>query len=296
VSEGNPRVLTAELAVAAQCELGEGPLWDPLTQRLLWLDIPGAQVHWLDPASGEHMQFSAGPEITSAGLTDGGGLIVTLTDGFATCHADGSGLHRLDGPAVGAGVRFNDGKPDPWGSYWAGTMATDEVTPAGSLYRLSPAGQVSELITGVALSNGLDWSDDRRLFYYIDSPTGGVDVFDSDPADGTLTGRRRHIDIDPAQGMPDGMTLDAEGCAWVAVWDGSQVRRYTPDGRLDTIVELPVQQVTSVAFGGPDLSVLFITTARQDFTAGQRQAQPHAGDLFCCEPGAAGRPAFRFSG
>jgi len=162
----------------------------------------------------------------------------------------------------------------------------------GSLYQLSPDGAVTELIGGVALSNGLDWTDDRRVFYYADSLAGGVDAFATDPDAGTLSGRRRFAEV--SGGMPDGLTLDAEGCLWLAVWGSSELRRYTPDGRLDTAVKLPVSQVTSAAFGGADLSTLYITTARENFTPADLREQPHAGDIFACTPGVTGRPPFLF--
>jgi sugar lactone lactonase YvrE len=192
-------------------------------------------------------------------------------------------------------VRFNDGKPDPWGNFCAGTMAWDETGhPPGSLYRLSPDGTVTELFGGVGLSNGLDWTDDRRLFYYADSNSGRVDLFDSDPDTGALAARRPFVSVPQADGIPDGLTLDAEGCVWLAVWDSGELRRYTPAGRLDTVVRLPARQVTSAAFGGSDLGTLYITTARTGLSPADRAGQPHAGDIFACTPGVTGRPPFLF--
>ena len=136
--------------------------------------------------------------------------------------------------------------------------------PPCSLYRLTPDGAVTELLGGVGLSNGLDWSDDRRAFYYADSPSGGVDLFGTDPDTGALSDRRRFITV--SGGIPDGLTLDAEGCLWLAVWGTGELHRYTPDGTLNTVVRLPVSQITSAAFGGADLSTLYITTARENFT------------------------------
>ena len=138
----------------------------------------------------------------------------------------------------------------------------------------------------------MDILSGRRVFYYSDSHAGGVDVFDTDPDTGALSGQRRLVEV--SGGLSDGLTLDAEGCLWLAVWGSSELRRYTPDGRLDTIVRLPVSQVTSAAFGGADLSTLYITTARENFTPADLAAQPHAGDIFACTPGVAGRPPFLF--
>lgn len=284
--------LDADVAVQAQCELAEGPVWDAARGLLRWVDILPGRVHALHPASGTHSWFELGDPVTAVGLTRGGGLVLALVDRFALADHDGRGLRRLDGFTVDrAVVRFNDGKPDPWGNFWAGTMAWTSGPPC-SLYRLSADGEVTELLGGVGLSNGLDWSDDRTAFYFADTDSGGVDVFDSDPDTGALSGRRRFVTV--SGGGPDGLTLDAEGCLWLAVWGSGELRRYTPDGRLDTVVSLPVRQVTSAAFGGADLGTLYITTARENFTAADLREQPHAGDIFACTPGVIGRPPFLF--
>jgi len=288
------RTLDVELAFPAQCELAEGPVWDAGRGLLRWVDILPGHVHALDPVSGAHSSFGAGQPVGTVGLTRGGGLVLALAGGFALSGPDGQDLRPFGDLAVDRSVRrFNDGKPDPWGSFWAGTMGVPEDSGVpGSLYQLSPDGAVTELIGGVALSNGLDWTDDRRVFYYADSLAGGVDAFATDPDTGTLSGRRRFAEV--SGGMPDGLTLDAEGCLWLAVWGSSELRRYTPDGRLDTAVKLPVSQVTSAAFGGADLSTLYITTARENFTPADLREQPHAGDIFACTPGVTGRPPFLF--
>ncbi len=259
------------------------------------MDILPGHVHALDPATGARAWFDAGDPVGTVGLTRGGGLVLALVDGFALADHDGRHLRRVPGFAVDRTViRFNDGKPDPWGNFCAGTMAWQEGTgPTCSLYRLSPDGEVTELFGDVGLSNGLDWSDDRTAFYYADSHSRGVDVFGTDPDTGALGGRRRFINI--SGGLPDGLTLDAEGCLWLAVWGSGELRRYTPDGRLDTVVRLPVRQVTSAAFGGADLGTLYITTARENFTPADLRKQPHAGDIFACSPGVTGRPPFLFA-
>jgi sugar lactone lactonase YvrE len=291
------RVLSADVVVPAQCELAEGPVWDPGRGLLRWVDILAGDVHAYSPATGAHSWFAAGDPVGAVGLTRSGGLVLALVDGFAVTEgqfADKPLLTRIDGFATDrATVRFNDGKPDPWGNFCAGTMPWTDGAAPGRLYRLSPDGSVRVLVEDVALSNGLDWSDDLRLFYFADSLSGGVDAFATDPANGALGARRRFVTVSDADGVPDGLTLDAEGCLWLAVFGGGEVRRYTPAGVLDTVVRLPVSQVTSAAFGAD--GVLYITTARENFTAEKRRAQPHAGDIFCCTPGVAGRPAFRFS-
>jgi sugar lactone lactonase YvrE len=288
------RMLGAETAVAARCELAEGPVWDASRALLRWVDILAGRVHAFDPATGVQAQFDVGAPVGAVGLTRSGRLVLALVDGFALADHDGQRLARVPGFAIDrAAVRFNDGKPDPWGNFCAGTMAwAEQDGPPCSLYRLSPDGTVTELLGEVSLSNGLDWSDDRRAFYYADSNSGGVDRFDTDPDTGALAGRRRFVSVE--QGIPDGLTLDADGCVWLAVWGSGELRRYTPDGRLDAVVQLPARQVTSAAFGGDDLGTLYITTAREGFTPADAREQPHAGDIFACTPGVTGRPPFLF--
>ena len=288
------RVIEAEVAVAGGFELGEGPVWDASRGRLVWVDILAGYVHALDPATGARTWFEAGDSLGAVGLTRSGRLVLALADGFALADHDGERLARVPGFSVDRNaIRFNDGKPDPWGNFCAGTMAWDESgNPPGSLYRLAPDGTVTELFGGVGLSNGLDWTDDRRLFYYADSNSGRVDQFDTDPDTGALAARRPFVTVPEADGIPDGLTLDAEGCVWLAVWGSGELRRYTPAGQLDTVVRLPARQVTSAAFGGPDLGTLYVTCAWEGLSPADRAEQPHAGDIFAGTPGVTGRAPF----
>ncbi|MFY9932354.1 MAG: SMP-30/gluconolactonase/LRE family protein [Streptosporangiaceae bacterium] len=287
------RRLDAELVVPAQCELAEGPLWDAGRGLMRWVDILRGQVHALDVATGQHTWFGTGDEVGTAGLTRDGGLVLALSDRFARSGSDGQNLRPVDGFTIDGGTfRFNDGKPDPWGNFWAGTCTRADKGPPCAMYRLTPDGTVTELFGGIGLSNGLDWSDDRTAFYFADSHAGGVDVFTADPATGTLSDRRRFAEV--TGGLPDGLTLDSEGGLWLAVWGSGELRRYTPGGQVDVVVSLPVTQVTSAAFGGPALDTLYITTARENFNPADLAAQPHAGDIFACTPGVTGRLPFGF--
>ncbi|MGD0555078.1 MAG: SMP-30/gluconolactonase/LRE family protein [Streptosporangiaceae bacterium] len=296
------RVLSADLAVPSGCELAEGPVWDPDRGLLRWVDILPGVVHAFDPATGAHTSFPVGDPVGAVGLTTSGGLMLAMVDGFAI--HDGERLNWLPGFSTDREtVRFNDGKPDPWGNFCAGTMPWTAGGPdrtddglRGCLYRLTPAGTVTTMVTDVGLSNGLDWSGDRRSFYFADSTAGGVDVFGTDPDSGALGERQRLITVTEPGCVPDGLTLDSEGCLWLAVWGTGEVRRYTPAGTVDVVVRLPVRQVTCMAFGGADLRTLYITTGREDFTEADLLAEPHAGDIFCVDPGVTGRPAYRFAG
>jgi sugar lactone lactonase YvrE len=288
--------LRAEVALGVQASLGEGPVWDERDGTLVFVDIEQGSVYRYDPSSGRAVSFSTGTHVGAVGLRSDGGLVLALLDGFALSGPAGEALEPVPGFATDASaVRFNDGEVDPWGRFVAGTMDWGFVKPVGSLYRLSPDGEVETLLSGVTISNGLAWTPDRTVMYYVDTPTLGVDAFDVDPDDGTMTRRHRVITIDEAEhGRPDGIALDVEGCVWVACYWGSRVCRFTPEGRLDKVVHLPASCVTSVAFAGPRLDQLYITTARTDLDAGRLAGEPHAGDLFVVDPGVAGIAPARF--
>jgi sugar lactone lactonase YvrE len=191
-------------------------------------------------------------------------------------------------------MRSNDAKADPAGRLWLGTMPYDESPGAAALYRLDPgaAGPI-RVLGDVTISNGLGWSLDASTMYYIDTATGRVDTFDYDIGTGAIAGRRPFVEIDPADGHPDGMCVDAEGAIWVALWQGSAVRRYTPDGRLDRVVPTPTPKTTSCAFAGDGYRLLIITTAAM----GRPAADTAAGLTYAYEPGdVVGRPVDRYAG
>jgi sugar lactone lactonase YvrE len=190
--------------------------------------------------------------------------------------------------------RMNDGACDPAGRFWAGTMALDERPHAGALYRLDPDLTVRTMLTDVTISNGIDWSPDGRRMYYVDSPTRRIDVFDFDPGTGAIADRRPFVDVPAESGIPDGITVDAAGFVWLALWGGAALHRYDPDGARERAVALPVSHPTSCAFGGPGLDELYVTSARRDLTRDERARQPMAGGLLRLRPGVAGRPAHVF--
>jgi sugar lactone lactonase YvrE len=290
------RTLTTELLLDAQAELAEGPFWDAATERLLWVDILPGVVHRCDDTGGRTEDRAFGPTVGAAVPRATGGLVLAAGDGFVLLDEDGEVERRIPVEADRPGTRMNDAACDPAGRLWAGSMVEDQSAPDAALYRLDADGTVARVLTGITVSNGTGWSPDGSTMYYVDSPTGGVDRFDFDVDAGTLRGRRRLADVPTADGDPDGLCVDETGCLWVAVWGAGQVRRYTPDGALDTIVEVPATQTTSCAFGGPGLRQLFITTARVGLTAQERAEQPYAGALFVCEPGTAGSVTPTFAG
>jgi sugar lactone lactonase YvrE len=193
--------------------------------------------------------------------------------------------------------RFNDGKCDPRGRFWAGTMSMSREARAASLYVLDPDLSVRRVLQSVTTSNGLDWSPDHSTLYYIDTPTLQVSAFDYDEETGTIERRRVIIDFPQGMGRPDGMTIDVEGMLWIAHWDGARISRWDPQsGNMLAQIPVPATQVTSCAFGGPELDRLYITTARHGLDEMQLQSQPHAGGVFMARPGVGGFPANEFDG
>jgi sugar lactone lactonase YvrE len=220
-----------------------------------------------------------------------GGAVIAVERGFALEAADAE-VAFLGEVWSDPGVRMNEGGCDPDGGFYCGSMAYDTRPRGGALYRLDPDRSVRTAVAGVTISNGLEWSPDGTLAYYADTPTQRVDVFDYDAGAG-LTGRRPFVEIPPEAGAPDGLTVDAEGGVWVALHRGGAVRRYTPAGALDAIVEVPTPKVTACTFGGAGLRELFVTTSQEGFEPGSR---PPAGALFRAVPGVAGRPVREFAG
>jgi sugar lactone lactonase YvrE len=195
------------------------------------------------------------------------------------------------------GNRFNDGKCDPAGRFLAGTMDDAEEAATGSLHSLSPDGSIQTLLTGIRISNGLTWSPDGRTFYYIDTPTRQVSAFDYDLSSGAIADPRPAVVVPPELGWPDGMTSDAQGMLWVAMWGGAKLTRWDPaTGQLLQSIPLPAFNVSSCAFGGPDLDEIYVTSARQGMSAAQLGQYPLSGGLFRLRPGLRGSATFAFGG
>ena len=274
--------------------LGEGPYWVPEDDCLLWVDIEGARLHRTYFPAKETVTDSPGP-VSAAFPAVGGGILIAggaaLTLLFPA-ERGGQWVARTiaDVPARD-GIRFNDAGVDPAGRVWAGSMHTAEAAPVGELYRLDAGGRLNPVVKNVTVSNGLGWSPDGSRMYYADSPLRRVDVFDYDPATGEASARRAFADLSEAEGVPDGLTVAADGCVWVAMWGGSALRRFTPEGQPDAVLPVPVSQPTSCAFGGPELADLDITSARDGLTEDQLATQPLAGRLLHVRPGPVGLPS-----
>jgi sugar lactone lactonase YvrE len=285
--------------VAYRCrdELGEGPVWDARSGALLWVDITRKTIHIWRPGTGAHRELTADATVGAVVPRSAGGAVAAIGQGFAYVDLDAGTIAPFaDLGVADPSIRVNDAKCDRQGRFWAGTMSETLAEGAGSLYRLDPDGSLSLVVAGVTVSNGLDWSPDNETMYFIDTLRYGVDAFDFDAESGALSNRRRLITIDEQEGLADGLTVDSEGCIWVALCFGGAVRRYTPDGRLDATVGLPVTMATSCAFGGDDYRTLYITTGSSALPEEERERQPLAGSVFRTVPGVAGIPPTPFGG
>ncbi|MEP7277352.1 MAG: SMP-30/gluconolactonase/LRE family protein [Bacteroidota bacterium] len=279
------------------CVLGEGPLWDMAQQLICWVDIVKGTVHQYTPASNSHTVIAVNQMVGAIGLCTNGHFIAALQNGFGFIDRSSHQVNMLQDPEQALpGNRFNDGKCGPDGGFWAGTMAQDEAPGAGSLYCLQPDLSVIKKIEGVSISNGIAWSSDNRIFYYIDTPTQTVAAYDYEMAGGRLSNRRVVIHVPVEEGFPDGMTIDNEGMLWIAFWGGWKLARWNPHtGKKLLEIGFPVSQVSSCAFGGKDLQDLFVTTAAEGLTPEEIHRQPLAGSVFVIEHcGFTGLPPFYF--
>jgi sugar lactone lactonase YvrE len=288
----------AELVIDAKAELAEGAIWDAERKRLYWVNINDGEVHRYDPATGNDRCLNVGEPVGTVVPRASGGVMLALKSGFAHLNLETERLTRLVDPeGRDPSLRFNDGKCDPAGRFWAGTITGRDRPGIASLFCLFPDGSTRQMLTGITNSNGLCWSLDERTLYYIDTPTQEVAAFDYDKATGEIANRRVAVRVPETMGHPDGMTLDAEGMLWVAHWGGWSVNRWNPaTGQHLGTVLLPASNVSSCAFGGPALDTLYITTAREHLNASDLEKQPLAGGIFRAKPGVRGVPAFAFAG
>ncbi len=286
----------AELVLDAKAELGEGAIWHD--NVLYWVDIPPGKVCIYDPGAGTNREIEVGQMVGTVVPRERGGVAVAVENGFGLLDTESGTFTHLRNPEEGNSAnRMNDGKCDPGGRFWAGTMDRGEENASGSLYCMDTDHTVHRRLENVTISNGIVWTGDRRTMYYIDSPTCRVDAFDYDVDSGELSNRRTAVEVPQALGWPDGMAIDEDDNVWIAMWAGNAVTHWDPrTGKQLGVVEVPASQVTSCAFGGPNLDELYITCARIDLSEEQLQKEPHAGGLFKASPGVRGVPAVAFRG
>lgn len=269
--------------------LGEGPFWSPEDQVLYWLDIFQPTINRYAPESGQNAAVTLPEPIYAAGRRAGGGFVASMESGFATLTPSYE-LEAIANPNRGQDVNFNDGKVDSYGRFWSGTMARDWESPIGTLFRLDPDGSVHAMQGGIVLSNGLGWNPDGTIMYHTDFKHRTIYAYDFDSGAGTISGRRPFIVLTESDGFPDGLTVDGEGCLWVAHWDGWCVTRHDERGREILRIDFPVPRPTCPAFGGRDMSVLYVTSAAMHLSDAQLAQAPLSGALFAVETQTRGVP------
>ncbi len=276
-----------ELIADYQCVTGEGPLWHPAEQRLYWADIPMGRLFRYDPKTGRHEQFYSGEVVGGFTIQDDGALLLFMARGAVKIWRDGELETILDEIPDERETRFNDVFADPEGRVYCGTMPTKDRL--GRLYRLDPDRTLTILLEGIGTSNGMGLTPDRKQMYYTDSGAKKIYLFDYDQASGEISNQRVFKDSSDEDGVPDGMTVDAEGYVWSARWDGYRLTRYAPDGSEVSRVQFPAKKVSSVIFGGPDYQDMYVTTAGGD---NKQENGPGAGALFRLRLGIHGVPEF----
>ena len=287
-----------EVRVDIRALVGEGPLWDEEEEVLYWIDILSNRLYVYDPATDENRSYDVGQHVGTVVCRASGGVMLAVRDGFAAFDLAGEALTIINDPEADLpNNRFNDGKCDPGGRFWAGTMAYSDQSTQGSLYRLDPDMSVHRMLGDIGISNGIIWSLDQTTMYYADTIANTVRAFDYDLASGNISRERVVIRPTAEMGPPDGLTLDSEGMIWLAHYGGGCVRRWDPEtGQVLQTVELPTRQITACAFGDKDLDTLYITSAAQQMDQAALEREPLAGSLFSIKTGHQGVPSFKFAG
>lgn len=276
--------------------MGEGPVWDEQEQVLYWVDIKAPAIHRLNPRTDKRESWPMPEPIGCISLRRQGGLIAALQTGFFTVDLASGAVEKIGDPEPNhPGNRFNDGKCDTSGRFWAGTMDDSEKEATGSFYRLDSDLTWQQVDSGYIVFNGPAFSPDGKTVYHTDSAKRTVYASSLGEAN-TLEGKQPFIVLNDDEGYPDGMTVDAEGCLWVAHWDGWRITRFSPEGKKLSQIDLPAARITSCVFGGQDMSTLFITSASIGLDENSRGQQPLAGGVFRVETGVKGLPTQRFAG
>lgn len=290
-------MIEASPVLACRNRLGEGPIWSIEEQALYWVDIVAPAIHRYRPLDGSHDHWMMPEHVGSLSVRMSGGLVVALKSGFGLFDPSTGTVDMInDAEADKLDNRFNDGRCDRMGRFFAGSLTYSEDAPVGSLWRLDADRSATPVFNGITVPNGLCWSPDGNTMYFVDTPTREIQAFDYDQAEGLPTNRRVLVQTDPNGGWPDGSITDSEGCIWNAEWDGARVVRYQPDGKIDCVIKVPARRATCIAFGGPDLKTLYITSAWDRMSAAERDDWPLSGDLFATDVDVPGLPDPLYSG
>jgi len=276
-----------ELIADYKCHTGEGPMWHPLEKKVYWTDIPAGKMFRYDPSTGQHEQFYTGDVVGGFTIQEDGSLLLFMAKGAVKIWRDGELTTIVEEIPEELDSRFNDVIADPEGRVFCGTMSSKEHL--GRLYRLDTDGSLTKVLDGIGTSNGMGFTPDLKQMYYTDSREREIYLFDYDRKTGAITNRRIFVKVPEGEGVPDGMTVDAEGYVWSARWDGNCVVRYSPEGKEVTRISFPAKKVSSVTFGGGNYEEMYLTTA-----GGQNKQQEGdgAGALFRVKTGVKGVPEF----
>ncbi|RYY21666.1 MAG: SMP-30/gluconolactonase/LRE family protein [Chitinophagaceae bacterium] len=289
--------LHAQLVIETRARLGEGSVWHPKENKLYWVDIEGKILHVFSPATGLDKVYHLGSRVGTIVPVNGGGVLVALQSGIHNFNTNSGKLSFITNPLTDTiNLRFNDGKCDPSGRFWVGTLALDSRKKGGVLYRMDNDNSIRVMLDSVSVSNGIVWTEDKKTMYYNDTPTGTIQGFDYDNKTGAISNRRVAVRIPKGGGSPDGMTIDKDGNLWVALWGSGTVGKFDPNtGELIQKIIVPAPNVSSCAFGGKNLETLFITTARVGLNEEKLKQYPLSGGLFSVKPGVRGVPAYSFN-
>ena len=284
----DPEVAVLEYEIPSQ--LGEGAFWNHTSGEFFWVDIEGKKLHIYDPESKKNRSVSTPSRVGTVVPIDNDRAVVALEDGIYIINTTTGETQLLaDVEADVPENRFNDGKCDPAGRLWVGSMHLAESNANAKLYMIKGDGTVEAKVDNITISNGIVWSSDHKTMYYIDTPTGQIKAYDFDVASGAITNERVAVTVPEELGYPDGMAIDAEDMLWVGMWNGNAVVRFNPKtGKPVSKIEVPAHNVTACAFGGENLDVLYITTASVDMTEEERLKFPKAGSVFKAYPGVKG--------
>ncbi|MEM7084962.1 MAG: SMP-30/gluconolactonase/LRE family protein [Bacteroidota bacterium] len=280
----------ARLEYRINAKLGEGAYWNHQTQELYWVDILGKELHIYNPATKEDRSLPTPSRIGTVVPQTDSTAVIALDDGVYIMNTNSGEINVLSEVEKEMTTnRFNDGKCDPNGNLWVGSMHLKESEPLGSVYKISSTGETTKMIDSVTISNGIVWTRDAKTMYYIDTPSAEIKAFDYDKSSATISNQRTAVKVPVEMGFPDGMAIDEEDMLWVGLWNGNSVARFDPNtGKLISKIEVHAHNVTACAFGGANLDKLYITTASVDMTEEEITKYPLAGSVFVANPGVRG--------
>jgi sugar lactone lactonase YvrE len=286
-----------QVAGGEKATLGEGPIWDRRQGRLLWVDIIRGVINVLTPATSHRQRVEVGENVGCIALTVQADVVIgALRSGWYWINVETGTKQLIATSPAGEGCRFNDGAVDRAGRLWVGTLEDNEIDPVGGLYLLASDLSYRRMDSGFVCSNGITWSTDRRWLFFVDSRSNAIYRYRFDEESGRLSDRRVFVDTNGLRGVPDGIEMDSEGTLWCAFWDGGQIVGFDRNGTLQETIEVPAIRPTSLTFGGPDLTTMFITTATFGLSERQLAEWPASGAIFEVDRPAPGLPANIFGG